>query len=198
MSQWFYSSPIRRDPHLNYINTHTPQTTRWLSQPVFWGSWCVICLWKHVYLFSSCLPFLSCLMHSYCALLFKVVWYPLRHPWLPLRLPICNAIFAAYYWDTLLWRDTASQQITRPWEVVRPLNIRRNVNKQYLMPGCSSYNTHTRTDVWLRDMISQHSIFFAGEEKKTLILCSTTTSLSEKLMYAVWPHKLFCVLLFDT
>lgn len=122
-----------------------------------------------------------------------------------LRLPICNVIFTAYYWDALLWCDRACRAITRPREGVRPLNIRRNVNKLYLIPQCLSYNIHPRTNVWLHvDMVSHDSIvveqfthtiqnsFAVDKKQKTLIFCSTGTSHSEKLMDSVWPQNVQC------
>lgn len=65
-------------------------------------------------------------------------------------------IFTAYYGDMLLWCDVACRAITRAGEGVRPLNIRRDVNKLSLIPGCLSYNSvHTLADVWShKDMIT--------------------------------------------
>lgn len=64
-----------------------------------------------------------------------------------LRPSMRIVIFIACYWDTLLWCKAACQAIIRPGEsfFFRPLNIRWDVNKLFLIPGCllCSVRVHT-------------------------------------------------------
>lgn len=147
-------------PTQTHKHTHPRHSSDVQSHSVVWTNRCVMCLWELV---RACyflrVNNVSSLPRSHAATSRLSRIQPgLSHCVSELGA-ICIVIFTAYYGDTLLWCDTARRAITRPGEGVRPLSVRRDVNKLSLIPGCMSNNTHAPVQMWsYARALSHHDI----------------------------------------